>query len=81
MSTDMRLHDSVALLEDTHTSHLDNGRPLVLRRGQIGTVVMVYDGGNFEVEFATRDGRAYAILPIAGDRLMVLHDSPEFATS
>ena len=81
MSTDIRLHDSVALLQVTHTSHFDNGRPLVLRRGQVGTVVMVYDGDTYEVEFATRDGRAYAILPLSGDTLMILRDSPEFAAS
>ena len=81
MSTDIRLHDSVALLQDLQTSHFENVRPLVLRRGQVGTVVMLYDGDTYEVEFATRDGRAYAILPILADKLMVLRDSPEFVAS
>jgi hypothetical protein len=40
---------------------------------------MAYDGPAFEVEFADRDGRAYAILPIPADRLMRLRDSPEHA--
>jgi hypothetical protein len=43
----------------------------------MGTVVMAYDGTAFEVEFAGRDGRAYAILPIKTDKLMVLHDTLE----
>ena len=42
---------------------------------------MTYDATAFEVEFAGRDGRAYAILPIKADKLMVLRDSPEFATA
>jgi hypothetical protein len=81
MNAEIRLHDSVALLEDTTTSHFDNRRPLVLRRGQVGTVVMIYDNDAYQVEFADRDGRAYALLPIPGDKLMVLRDVPEFVAS
>ena len=54
-------------------------RALLLRRGQVGTVVMAYDGTAFEVEFAGKDGRPYALLPIAGKKLIVLHEEPEFA--
>jgi hypothetical protein len=49
---------------------------LLLRRGQVGTVVMNYPDGAYEVEFADRDGRAFAILSLRGERLMVLHDTP-----
>jgi hypothetical protein len=42
---------------------------------------MTYDGDAFEVEFADRDGRAYAILPIKAGRLMVLRDTPELAAA
>ena len=80
MNGQIHLHDTVALLEETPAKHFDSGRPLLLRRGQIGTVVMTYDGTAFEVEFAGRDGRAYAILPIKADNLMLLRDSPEFAS-
>ena len=81
MNGEIHLHDVVALLEDTPTKHFETGQPLQLRRGQIGTVVMAYDGTAFEVEFAGRDGRAYALLPIQADKLMVLRDSPEFAAA
>jgi Domain of unknown function (DUF4926) len=73
----LHMHDIVALLEDTPAVHFLTGQQLILRRGQIGTVVMLYDGTAFEVEFAGRDGRAYAIVPIKADKLMVLHDSLE----
>jgi hypothetical protein len=33
------------------------------------------------VEFAGKDGRAYALLPIAADKLIVLRDEPEFAAA
>ena len=77
MNGEIHLHDSVALLEDTPAKHFETGVPLLLRRGQAGTVVMTYDGNAFEVEFSGRDGRAYALLPIPADRLMVLREVPE----
>jgi hypothetical protein len=75
------MHDVVALLEDIPTKHFESGRPLLLRRGQIGTVVMTYKSGVYEVEFADRDGRAYAMLPVQPDKLMVLHDAPDYAAA
>jgi len=52
-----------------------------LQRGQIGTVVMVYDKAVYEVEFADREGRAYALLPLSADKLMVLHETPSVAAA
>ena len=56
------------------------GLPFGLER-QVGTVVMAYDGSAFEVEFADRDGHAYALMPINADKLMLLRDSPDFAAA
>lgn len=81
MNRDIRMHDVVALLEDTPTTHFETGQSLLLRRGQVGTVVMTYDGSAFEVEFSARDGRAYASLPIKADQLMALRDTPEVANA
>ena len=81
MADKIHMHDVVALLEDVAAQHFETGRPLVLRRGQIGTVVMTYAGDAFDVEFAGRDGRAYALLPIAADKLMLLRDTPEYAAA
>lgn len=81
MTAELLTHDVVALLEDIPTKHFESGRPLLLRRGQIGTVVMTYKSGVYEVEFADRDGRAYAMLPVQPDKLMVLHDAPEYAAA
>ena len=78
MRAEIQLHDTVALLEDIPARHFETEQPLLLRRGQIGTVVMTYDGASFEVEFADRNGCAYAMLPISGKCLMLLHDSPEY---
>jgi hypothetical protein len=70
------MHDVIALLEELPAKHFATNAPLTLRRGQIGTVVTTYDGSAFEVEFADTQGRAFAILPISADKLMLLHDAP-----
>jgi hypothetical protein len=77
VNTEIHLHDSVALLEDVSARHFTTGEPLTLRRGQVGTVVMTYDGSAFEVEFSGRDGRAYSMLPVNAEKLIALRDSPE----
>ncbi len=81
MTGKLHMHDVVALLEDVRTKHFGSGQPLLLRRGQIGTVVMTYDDGVCEVEFADRDGQAFAILPLQPDKLMVLYDAPDYAAA
>ena len=81
MNAAIQMHDVVALLDDVPAKHFETGQPLLLRRGQIGTVAMTYDGTAFEVEFAGRDGRAYALLPVPAGKLIVLHESPVVAAA
>jgi hypothetical protein len=81
MNAAIQMHDVVALLDDVPARHFTTGQPLLLRRGQIGTVVMTYDGTAFEVEFAGPDGRAYALLSVPAGELIVLHESPVVATA
>jgi hypothetical protein len=77
MSDRLPLHATVALLEDVCTTHFESGAPLLLRRGDTGTIVLLYEDDVYEVEFADRSGRTYAMLPLAADRLLLLHDVPE----
>jgi hypothetical protein len=81
MNGSIQMHDMVVLLEDMQTKHFETGQPLMLRRGQVGAVVMTYDGSAFEVEFAGRDGRPYALLPVPTARLMLLRDTPELVAA
>ncbi len=60
--------DVVALLEDLPQ--------LGLYRGQVGTIVEVYEPSVFEVEFSDTSGRAYAIETLQENQLMLLHHSP-----
>lgn len=53
-----------------------------LRRGQVGTVIDILDGGRaFEVEFSDRNGRTYASLGLRPDQVMALRYAPEAARS
>jgi endonuclease YncB( thermonuclease family) len=81
MSAAIQMHDIVALLDDVPAKHFETGQALQLRRGQIGTVVMIYDGTTFEVEFAGRDGRPDVLLPVGAGKLIVLHESPVVAAA
>ena len=81
MNCQIRMHDVVGLLEDMPTTHFSAGSPLLLRRGQIGTVVMTYDGSAFEVEFADQHGRSYALLSVPAEKLILLHETPELTAA
>jgi CRP-like cAMP-binding protein len=81
MSGELLEHDLVALLEDTPVRHFQTGEPLLLRRGQLGTTVMLYPDGAVEVEFADRDGRTYALVSVARDKLILLRDAPDHAVA
>ena len=81
MNGEIHMHDVVVLLDDVLTKHFETGQALRLRRGQVGTVVMTYDGTVFEVEFADHNGRAYAMVPIPAEKLLVLCDTPEYAVA
>ena len=63
------MHDVVALTEDVRTKHFEKGQDLLLRRGQIGTIVMLYQDGACEVEFADRDGRTFAMLALQAEAI------------
>jgi len=77
VKNEIHMHDLVALTDDVTTTHFATHQPLQLRRGQVGTIVMSLDDNHFQVEFSDRDGRAYAMLPLSGNQLMVLREQPE----
>lgn len=66
----IELLDAVALTDDIPEYKLS--------RGQVGTVVDVFnDGEAFEVEFADLNGRTYEMLAVEPSKLMVLQYEPE----
>ncbi len=64
----MKLLDVVALLEDLPEINL--------YRGQVGTIVEVYELGIFEVEFSDNNGRAYAMKTLKEKQLMLIYHEP-----
>jgi hypothetical protein len=69
----MKLLDTVALLE--------NVPDLSLYRGQVGTIVEVYEPEVFEVEFVDIQGHTYALETLKSQQLILLHHQPLLATA
>jgi hypothetical protein len=64
----VKLLDVVVLIKDMPE--------LNLHKGQVGTVVEVYEPDEFEVEFADLQGKAYALETLNAKELMQIHYSP-----
>lgn len=65
----MKLYDMVALLVDLPTEGL--------KRGQVGTIVEIWEPGVFEVEFADTNGMTYAMVALRTEQLMILYWHPD----
>ncbi|MDJ0555004.1 MAG: DUF4926 domain-containing protein [Microcoleaceae cyanobacterium MO_207.B10] len=71
---EIKLHDTVALTENMKIKQFMTDREVILPRGQVGTVVEIYDEGKaFEVEFANKNGQTYALISLELEKLMLLH--------
>jgi hypothetical protein len=66
-SQSIQLLDVVTLLTDVPKSGLF--------RGQVGTIVEVYEPNAFEVEFVDKKGQTYALETLKAEQLMLLHYS------
>lgn len=64
MAREIKLLDTVALLQDLPEAGL--------QRGQVGTVVEELGPGVFEVEFSDDQGKTYASLAVESSRLLGL---------
>jgi hypothetical protein len=62
MAREIKLLDTVALLQDLPEARL--------KRGQVGTVVEELAPGVFEVEFSDDQGKTYASLAVESSRLL-----------
>ena len=68
MEQQIKLLDIVALLEDLSSDKL--------RKGDMGTVVEIFDNGFVEVEFSDKQGVSHAFVDISKEKLLLLHDEP-----
>lgn len=60
----MKLLDTVALIKDIPE--------LQLYKGQVGTIVEVYEPNAFEIEFCDLNGKTYALETLKASQLMLL---------
>ncbi|NJN73307.1 MAG: DUF4926 domain-containing protein [Limnothrix sp. RL_2_0] len=65
--------DIVAITEDIQTNHYGTGESITLYKGQVGTVVMEFDGTAFEVEFSGNNGSTYAMETVPAEKLLLLY--------
>ncbi len=61
---EIKLLDVVALTENLQSEGL--------RRGEVGTVVEIWNDGVFEIEFSDVTGKAYAFAAVPAEKLMKL---------
>ncbi|MDJ0517855.1 MAG: DUF4926 domain-containing protein [Trichodesmium sp. MO_231.B1] len=71
---EIKLHYTVALTENIRITQFMTDKEVILLKGQVGTVVEIYDEGKaFEVESANKNGQTYALVSIEFEKLMLLH--------
>ena len=54
-------YDLVALTKDISAIHKQTQTPILLRRGQVGTVIMDFEEQAFLIDFANSEGITYAM--------------------
>ena len=70
----IKLHDTIAILEDVKTYQLMTNNPILLPKVQVGTVVEIYnDGEAYEVEFSDENGQTYGLVTLPLEQVICLH--------
>ena len=69
-------YDLVAIDRDIPATHKETNESILLRKGQVGTVIMEFDGEAFLVDFADEQGITYAMETIAANLLIPLFYNP-----
>ena len=74
----MTLHeyDIVALIAEIQAIHKATSGPILLRPGQVGTILMSFDDRTYLVDFADAEGNTYAMETITSEKLMQLVYEP-----
>lgn len=74
----MTLHeyDVVALTAEIQAIHKETSGPILLRAGQVGTILMSFDDRAYLVDFADAQGNTYAMETVPSEKLMELVYEP-----
>ncbi len=69
-------YDTVVLTEEVQATHKATHQPILLRVGQVGTILMSFDDRAYLVDFADAQGNTYAMETIPSQHLMQLIYEP-----
>ncbi|MGK7892512.1 MAG: DUF4926 domain-containing protein [Xenococcus sp. (in: cyanobacteria)] len=69
-------YDLVVIDQDISTTHKETNQPILLRKGQIGTVLMNFDDEAYLIDFADQEGITYAMETVAAEKLIPLLYKP-----
>lgn len=69
-------YDVVALTDEIQAIHKETKQPILLRQGQVGTVVMSFDDRAYLIDFADAQGTTYAMETVPATQLMLLAYEP-----
>ncbi|EAZ88603.1 DUF4926 domain-containing protein [Crocosphaera chwakensis] len=69
-------YNLVVLTKDIQAIHKQTHNPILLRRGQVGTVVMDFEEQAFLIDFADEEGITYAMETVNKEYLIPLLYEP-----
>jgi hypothetical protein len=69
-------YDLVVIDRDISATHKETKQPILLRKGQVGTVVMDFGAEAFLIDFADEQGTTYAMETVLAERLIPLLYKP-----
>jgi hypothetical protein len=65
-------YDLIVRDRDISATHKETKQPILLRKGQVGTVVMDFDAEAFLIDFADEQGTTYAMETISAEQIILL---------
>jgi hypothetical protein len=69
-------YDVVALTNEIQAIHKETKQPILLKRGQVGTVLTSFKNQAYLIDFSDAEGRTYAMETVPFHSLMVLVYEP-----
>ncbi len=69
-------YDLVVLDRDIPATHKETNQPILLKKGQVGTVIMDFDGEAYLIDFADQEGITYAMETVPAGKLIPLLYKP-----
>ena len=69
-------YDLVVIDRDIPATHKETNQSILLRKGQVGTVLMDFDGEAYLIDFADQEGITYAMETVPAEQLIPLLYQP-----